>query len=122
MDGTSNPILVIHDSCSEGVWAVFTKETSDSAHVKNRVAKIIRGLKKSKTVIRRDQEPTIRSMERNDLEHLFEDDFGELCGCQVVIRWWSVGCKWNLGDRHSTSARTNLSDQTGLVDEHQSLS
>ena len=25
-DDTNNPLLVIHDSCSEGIWAVFTKK------------------------------------------------------------------------------------------------
>ena len=74
-DDTNSPILVILDSRSEGVWAVFTKKKGDSAHVKNKVANIIRGVGYSKIVIKSDQEPKIKS----------ENDFAELCGFQVVM-------------------------------------
>ena len=70
-DGVNNPIHVIHASCSEGVWAVFTKKKDDRAHVKNNVANIIRGLVCAKIVIKSEQEPAIRSMERNFVESFF---------------------------------------------------
>ena len=55
-DVQNSPVLVIHESCSEGVWAAFTKKKGDSAHVKNKVANIIRSLGSSKIVIKSDQE------------------------------------------------------------------
>ena len=75
-DDTNNPIPAIRD---------------DSAPVKYEVAIIIRGLEYSKVVIKSNQEPAIRSMERNVVECLFEDDFKELSGCHVVMQHSPVG-------------------------------
>ena len=88
-DDTNGPKLVIHDSSSDGVWAVFTKMEGDRAHVKNKVANIIRSLGYS--IIKSDQAPVIRSMERKVVESLHEDDFGEFCCCQVVMLHSPVG-------------------------------
>ena len=74
-DDINNPMLVIHDRCSEGVWAVFTEKKGDSAHVKSRVANIIRVLEYSKVVIKSHQQPAIRSMGSNVVESL----------CQLVF-------------------------------------
>ena len=52
--------------------------SDDSAHMENKVANIIRSLGYSRIVIKSDQESAIRSLERNVVESLFEDDFGEL--------------------------------------------
>ena len=54
-------------------------------------ASSIRGLGYSKIVIMSDQEPAIRSMARNVVENLFEDDFRELRDCQVVMHHSPVG-------------------------------
>ena len=88
-DDTNGPKLVIHDSSSDGVWAVFTKMEGDRAHVKNKVANIIRSLGCS--IIKSDQALVIKSMERKDVESLHEDDFGEFCCCQVVMLHSPVG-------------------------------
>ena len=37
-------------------------------------------------MIKFDREPAIRSMERNVVMRLIQDDFKELCGCQVVMQ------------------------------------
>ena len=71
---------MIHDSCSEVVWAVVTSEKGISSHVKTKVVNIIRGFVYSEMVIKSDQEPSIRSMGRNVVTQLFEDDFRKLCG------------------------------------------
>ena len=84
-DDTSNPILVTHDSCIEGIWVVFAK------NLKNKVANTIRGHGRSKIVIKSDQEPAVRSMARNVVESLFEDDVRELHGCQVMMQPSPVG-------------------------------
>ena len=121
-DDINNPMLVIHDRCSEGVWAVFTEKKGDSAHVKSRVANIIRVLEYSKVVIKSHQQPAIRSMGSNVVGSLFEDDFDWLLGCQLVFLTftrWRVGRQWSHRERHSTGARTSQSNQTGLGDEHQ---
>ena len=89
-DDTDNPIRVIGDSCREGIWAVFIKKRGDTTAVKNKVAKFPRGLRCSKVVPKSDQEPAIRSMDRNVVEMLFEDDFEELCASQVVMPHLSV--------------------------------
>ena len=83
-DDTNSHILVIHDSCSEGVWFVLTKK-GDGAHVKNKVANITGCLGFSKIVIKSDQQLAIRSMERNG-ESLSEHDFKELRVRQVVMQ------------------------------------
>ena len=62
----------------------------DSAHMENKVSNIIRSLV-SRIVIKSDQESAIRSMERNVVESLCEDDFGELRGCQVVMQHSPAG-------------------------------
>ena len=54
-DDTNDPILVTHNSCSEGVWAVFNKKKGDSAYMKK--ANSIRGFGYS---IKSDQKPVIR--------------------------------------------------------------
>ena len=60
----------------------------DSAHVKNKVANFIRSLRYSKTAIKPDQEPTLRSMERNVVESLFEGDVRELR--EVAKSWCNI--------------------------------
>ena len=59
--------------------------------MKNKVANTIRSLGYSKIVNKSDQELTIRSTEWNVVESLFEDDFKELCGSQVVMQHSPVG-------------------------------
>ena len=108
-DDTNNPLLVVHDSCSEGVWAVFTKKKGDSAHGKSNFAKSIRGLGCSKVVIKSDQEPAIRSMERNVVESLI-DDFAWLPSRDATFTSGRVGRQWSHRERHSTSARTSESN------------
>ena len=55
--------------------------------MENKVANMTRSLGYSKIVINSDQTPSIgRSMERNVIASLFEDDFRELFGCQVVMQ------------------------------------
>ena len=78
---TNNPILVICDRCSEGLWAVFTKQKGDSTHVKNTNANIIRGLGYLKRVV----------TSGNVVESLFETDVQELCVCLVVMQHSQVG-------------------------------
>ena len=38
IDYTKSPKLVIHDCCSERVWAVFSKMQGHSAYAKNKFA------------------------------------------------------------------------------------
>ena len=89
-DDTDNPILVIGDSCCEGIWAVRIKKGGDTAAVKNIVANFLRGFVYSKVVPKSDQEPANRSIDRDAVEILFEDDFQELRGGQVVMQHLSV--------------------------------
>ena len=115
-DDTNSPIQVIHDSCSEGVWAVFTKKKGDSARTSSEVFGY------SKKLIKSDQEPAVRSIERNEVESLFEDDFKASCGCQVVMQHSRVGRvsrQQSHRERDSASARTGQSHQVGLGNEHQ---
>ena len=52
-------------------------------------------------------------MEWNAVESLFDDDFRELCGCQVVtFASGRVGRQWSHRERHSTSARTGQCHQS----------
>ena len=59
--------------------------------VQNKVANIISSLVCSKMVIRSDQNPAMRSVERNVVESLFDDAVRQLCGCQVVMPHSPVG-------------------------------
>ena len=96
----NRPILVIHDSCSEGVCAVFTKKQGDSVHVRN-VANITRGLGYLMTVIKSDLEPTLRSMERNVVEHS-ESCVVAKC-CDATFACWR-------GQQPTESSRTRFSE------------
>ena len=64
-DDTNNPTLVTHESCGGGAWAASTTKKGDCAHVKHKVTNIIRGLGYSNVVIKSDQEPAVRGIERN---------------------------------------------------------
>ena len=63
MDENNNPILVVHDSVSEGVWAVFAKRKGDSAYIMHKVANVINRLGYSKIIVKSDQEPAVKSVE-----------------------------------------------------------
>ena len=58
--------------------------------MKNNVANFLRGFVYSKVVPKSDQEPAIRSIDRDVVEILFEDDFEELCAGQVVMQHLSL--------------------------------
>ena len=97
MDESNNPILVVHDSVSEGVWAIFARRKGDSAYVTQKVVHIISRLGYSKIIIKSDQEPAIKAVECKIKENIFEDmkklqsDIKETCGCQVVVQHSPVG-------------------------------
>ena len=72
-DEVNNPILVIHDSMSEGVLAVFARRRCDSAYVVRRIADIIKRLGYSKIVLKSDQGPAIKVVGDKSREILWED-------------------------------------------------
>ena len=115
-NGVNNPIHVIHASCSEGVWAVFTKKKDDRAHVKNNVANTIRGLVCSKIVIKSEQEPAIRSMDRNFVESFF------FFLKAVDITWHQLGsAQPSLLPAHATQCIQPLVDLFGSSCKQSSL-
>ena len=61
-DDINNPILAVHDSESEGVWAVFARRKGPSAYTTKKVADIIKRLGYSKIIIKSEQEPALTSM------------------------------------------------------------
>jgi hypothetical protein len=91
IEDKNNPILVVHDGESEGVWAIFARKKGESSYVKHRLANIIRRLGYAKVIIKSDQEPAIKNMENQVIESLLEDDFKEQCGCQVTVQHSPVG-------------------------------
>ena len=115
----NRPMQVIHDSCSEGVCAVFTKKQGDRVHVRNKVANIIRGLGYLMIVIKSDQEPTIRSMEWNVVEHSESCVVAKCCDA-TFASWRGQQSTESSSTRFSECARTGQSHQLGLEDEHQS--
>ena len=66
-DDVNNPILVVHDSVSEGVWAIFVKRKSESSYSVKKVSDIIKRLGYSKIIIKSDQEPSLISRIREAL-------------------------------------------------------
>ena len=97
-DDVNNPILVIHDSVSEGIWAVFVKRKGDSSYSVKRVSDIIKRLGYSKIIIKSDQESSLTSMENKTREALWQDaedmmnEIKQECGgIQIVIQHSLVG-------------------------------
>jgi hypothetical protein len=95
-DDDNNPILVVHDGMSEGVWAILAKKKGESAYVQRRIVELIKRLGYSKIVIKSDQEPAICEVERKAREQLMrevEECSHELekCGFQLVVQHSPVG-------------------------------
>ena len=97
-DDTNNPILAVHDSESEGVWAVFARRKRPSAYTTKKVADIIKRLGYSKIIIKSDQEPALTSMEDKvrkamwqDMEDMMNEIKEECGGIQVVVQHSPVG-------------------------------
>lgn len=120
-DEANCPILVIHDSHSEGVWAVFSKRKGDNSYVIKRVIGIIKRLGYSKIVLKSDQEPALRQLEENisnsiwiDVDKL-HDDIKRGCGCQIGSTFTSrrVGCERNDREHDPEGAGADQSDQVG---------
>ena len=59
----------------------------------------------SKVVPKSDQEPAVRSMERNAVEILFEDDFQEMRGSQIVMQHLPVVESASTGDIENATQR-----------------
>ena len=96
-DDVNHPILIMHDSMSEGVWAIFARKKGDNDYVVKRVVEIIKRLGYSKIVLKSDQEPAIRNLEGKaqssiwaDAEQL-QENIKQECGCQVVVQHSPVG-------------------------------
>ena len=91
------PILVIHDSVSEGVWAIPVQRNGDDSYAKKRVCEVILRLGYSKIVIMSDQEFALADLEEQVRHKEFkefekwQDDITEECGCQVIIQNSPVG-------------------------------
>lgn len=60
----NKPIVVMHDSESEGIWAMVAKFKGDDGYIVNRITEIIRGLGYMKVVLKSDQEAGIVDAER----------------------------------------------------------
>ena len=96
-DMKNYPILVIHDSVSEGVWAIPVQRKGDDSYAKKRVCEVIRRLGYSKIVIMSDQEFALADLEEQVRHKEFkefekwQDDIKEECGCQVIIQNSPVG-------------------------------
>ena len=72
-DELNNPILAVHDSMSEGVWAVFLRRKGGSSYAAKKVSDIIKRLGYSKIVLKSDQEPAIKSLEDRARESLWQE-------------------------------------------------
>lgn len=97
-DDHNYPILVIHDSISEGVWAIFVKRKGNyNEYVSKRVAGIINRLGYTKVVIKSDQEPSIKDVSYEAKKRIWKDlaecqeGAKEFCQCQVVMQHSPVG-------------------------------
>ena len=97
-EDANDPILVMHDSMSEGVWFIFVRQKGGNSYSAKRVSGIIKRLGYSKVVIKSDQEPAIANLEDRAREMLWHDidemlkEIKEECGgIQVVIQHSPVG-------------------------------
>lgn len=66
----NNPILIIHDSESEGVWAIMGQRKGDDEYVVRRASDIISRLGYMKVVIKSDQEPSMNEVDQKVRENL----------------------------------------------------
>ena len=96
-DTNNNPVLVVHDSLSEGVWAIPVQKKGDDNYVRKRVCEIIQRLGYSRIIIMSDQEFASGDLEERVRREEFkkfekwQDEIKEECGCQVVIQKSPVG-------------------------------
>ena len=68
------PILVLHDSESEGVWAIFVQRKGNySEYVSKRIAEIVDELGYTKVVFNMDQEPAIKDATRDAKVKIWKD-------------------------------------------------
>ena len=97
-DENNLPILVIHDSMSEGVWAMFVKRKGNySEYVSKKLFDIVNMLGYSKIVLKSDQEPAIKDLMYEAKKkvwqdiNLFQEGIKAQCTCQVTIQHSPVG-------------------------------
>jgi hypothetical protein len=72
-DEVNNPIVVMHDSMSEGVWVVFARRKGDIEYVVKRIVDIIKRLVCSKIVLKSDQEPAMKQVGDKARESIWDD-------------------------------------------------
>lgn len=65
----NNPILVIHDSESEGIWAVMGQRKGDDEYIIRRATEIVKHLGYMKVVFKTDQEQSIGEMDQRVREN-----------------------------------------------------
>ena len=96
-DTKNCPILVVHDSVGEGVWAIPVHKKGDDSYAKKRVCGVIRRLGYSKIVIMSDQEFALADLEEQVRHKEFresekwQDDIKAERDCQVVVQNSPVG-------------------------------
>jgi len=97
-DDYNFPILVLHDSESEGVWAIFVKRKGNySEYVSKRIAEIVNWLGYTKVVFKTDQEPAIKDVMHDAKTKIWKDmdAFHEQvkthCACQITVLHSPVG-------------------------------
>ena len=91
-DDYNFPILVLHDSEREGVWAIFVKRKGNySEYVSKRIAEIVNWLGYTKVVFKTDQEPAIKDVMHDAKTKIWKDmdAFHEQvknhCACQITV-------------------------------------
>ena len=81
--------MVVHETESEGVWAIFCRHKGSSEYVKKRVCDIIKRLGYSKIILMSDQEHAVNELEERIKEHEFKefDKWGAISRNIAVARW-----------------------------------
>ena len=72
-DTANNPICVVHDSESGGVWAFMYMRKGGTEYASSKVSAIITDLGYAKVMLKSDQEPAIKDLSEHANKQRWED-------------------------------------------------
>ena len=105
MSDTGDPILVMHDDRSEGVWAMCVKRKGNYGdYVVKRIADVISRLGYARIVLKSDQEPSIKDVmceAKKRVGQIWRSS-KKVCKIKRPTEWKFRLCIHQLGSRKRT--------------------
>lgn len=88
-DPRNRPVLVVHDSASQGVWAIAADNKGESEYVVKRLCEQNERRGDMRVVINSDQEPSIAQVDRDvkDQLHRISESVAEGADVMGAAKW-----------------------------------